>query len=102
MAEKKSDIQGAALQLRSILSGQESIFEPIRIHDITSILDEEDRSGRTLREMSLAQLIAPTLMINTRNGKRFDHPLGEHYKELKTVLRNFPIWLISLCVPYRE
>lgn len=99
MAEKKSDIQGAALQLRSILSGQESIFEPIRIHDITSILDEEDRSGRTLREMSLAQLNAPTLMINTRNGKRFDHPLGEHYKELKTVLTtkelsylvNFPL-----------
>lgn len=99
MAEKKSDIQGAALQLRSILSGQESIFEPIRIHDITNILDEEDRSGKTLREMSLAQLSAPTLMINTRNGKRFDHPLGEHYKELKTVLTtkelsylvNFPL-----------
>lgn len=99
MAEKKSDIQGAALQLRSILSGQESIFEPIRIHDITSILDEEDRRGKTLREMSLAQLNAPTLMINTRNGKRFDHPLGEHYKELKTVLTtkelsyliNFPL-----------
>lgn len=46
MAEKKSDIQGAALQLRSILSGQESIFEPIRIHDITNILDEEDRRAR--------------------------------------------------------
>lgn len=99
MAEKKSDIQGAALQLRSILSGQESIFEPIRIHDITSILDEEDRNGKSLRELSLAQINAPTLMINTRNGKRFEHPLGEHYKELKTVLTtkelsyliNFPL-----------
>lgn len=99
MAEKKSDIQGAALQLRSILSGQESIFEPIRIHDITNILDEEDRRGKTLREQTLAQLNAPTLMINTRNGKRFDHPLGDHYKELKTVLTtkelsyliNFPL-----------
>ena len=87
MAEKKSDIQGAALQLRSILSGQESIFEPIRIHDISNILDEEDDiSDKTLREMSLGHLSAPTFMINTRNGKRFDHPLGEHYKELKTVL----------------
>lgn len=99
MAEKKSDIQGAALQLRSILSGQKSIFEPIRIHDITNILDEEDRRGKTLREQTLAQLNAPTLMINTRNGKRFDHPLGDHYKELKTVLTtkelsyliNFPL-----------
>lgn len=100
MAEKRSDIQGAALQLRSILSGQESIFEPIRVHDISGILDEEDRNnGKTLREMSLAHLNAPTLMINTRKGKRFDHPLGEHYKELKTVLTtkelsyliNFPL-----------
>ena len=100
MAEKKSDIQGAALQLRSILSGQESIFEPIRIHNISGILDEEDiNNSKTLREMSLAHLNAPTLMINTRNGKRFDHPLGEHYKELKTVLTtkelsyliNFPL-----------
>lgn len=100
MAEKKSDIQGAALQLRSILSGQESIFEPIRVHDISGILDEEDRNnGMTLREMSLAHLNAPALMINTRKGKRFEHPLGEHYKELKTVLTtkelsyliNFPL-----------
>ncbi|WP_317346211.1 ATP-binding protein [Phocaeicola plebeius] len=100
MAEKKSDIQGAALQLRSILSGQESIFEPIRIHDISNILDEEDDvNDRTLREMSLGHLNAPTLMINTRKGKRFDHPLGEHYKELRTVLTtkelsyliNFPL-----------
>lgn len=99
MTEKKSDIQGAALQLRSILSGQESIFEPIRIHDITSIMDEEDKDGKTIKELSLAQLTAPTLMVNMRNGRRFDHPLGEHYKELKTVLTtkelsylvNFPL-----------
>lgn len=99
MTEKKSDIQGAALQLRSILSGQESIFEPIRIHELTSIMDEEDKDGKTIKELSLAQLTAPTLMVNMRNGRRFEHPLGEHYKELKTVLTtkelsylvNFPL-----------
>ena len=99
MTEKKSDIQGAALQLRSILSGQESIFEPIRIHDLTSIMDEEDKDGKTIKELSLAQLTAPTLMVNMRNGRRFEHPLGKHYKELKTVLTtkelsylvNFPL-----------
>lgn len=99
MTEKKSDIQGAALQLRSILSGQESIFEPIRIHELTSIMDEEDKDGKTIKERSLAQLTAPTLMVNMRNGRRFEHPLGEHYKELKTVLTtkelsylvNFPL-----------
>ena len=38
-------------------------------------------------------------MVNMRNGRRFEHPLGEHYKELKTVLTtkelsylvNFPL-----------
>lgn len=100
MTEKKADIQGAALQLRSILSGQESVFEPIRIHDISNILDEDDDiTNKTLREMSLGHISAPILMINTRNGKRFDHPLGKHYKELRTVLTtkelsyliNFPL-----------
>ena len=39
--EKKSDITAGALQLRSILSGQESVFEPIRIHDISDLMDTE-------------------------------------------------------------
>ncbi len=98
MAEKKNDIQGGALQLRSILSGQESIYEPIRIHDISSILDRED-GNRTIRENSLARLSSPSLMINGKNHRRFEHPLGNHYKELKSVLTtkelsyliNFPL-----------
>ncbi|MBQ8245660.1 MAG: ATP-binding protein, partial [Lachnospiraceae bacterium] len=43
-------------------------------------------------------MAAPKIMINTNNGY-FDHPLGDHYKELKTVLTtkelsyliNFPL-----------
>ncbi len=57
---------------------------------------EEDRNnGKTLREMSLAHLNAPTLMINTRKGKRFDHPLGEHYKELKDCAYNKRTFLFN-------
>lgn len=86
MSEKKSDIDSGALQLRSILSGQESIYEPIRIHDISSLLDKDSERNHTLRELTLGMLSAPTIAINTMKGKRFDHPLGDHYKELKTVL----------------
>lgn len=99
MAEKRADIQGGALQLRSILSGQESIFEPIRIHNISDILETNCFGNKTVRDMSLAQLTAPILMVNDRIGKRFEHPLGDQYKELKTVLTtkelsyliNFPL-----------
>lgn len=92
MADKKSDIQAGSLQLRSILSGQESIFEPIRIHDISITVDD-------IKKNSLARLNAPLLFIDNYQGKRFQHPLGDNYKELKTVLTtkelsylvNFPL-----------
>ncbi len=99
MGERKSDLQGGALQLRSILSGQESIYEPIRIHDISAILDEPVGNKLTLREQTLGHFNAPVLSIMGNNGKIFEHPLGNHYKELKTVLTtkelsyliNFPL-----------
>ena len=91
LASKESDIKGGAMQLRSILSGQESIFEPIRVTDISNIIEVDQ---------SIGQFDAPIVRIDsTANNKPFNHPLGDHYKELKTVLTtkelsyliNFPL-----------
>ena len=98
MAEKESELKGAALQLRSILSGQESIFEPIRIHDITNVLDGECQ-GHSVKEMSIGHLTAPVISVIGQNKKHFSHPLGQHFSELRTVLTtkelsymvNFPL-----------
>ena len=92
MAEKEADIQSASLQLRSILSGQESVFEPVRIHDVSSLVDEEKNN-------TLALMAPPTIRIKTPSDEYFEHPLGEHFKELKTLLTtkelsyliNFPL-----------
>ncbi|WP_291589221.1 ATP-binding protein [Bacteroides sp.] len=92
MAEKEADIQSASLQLRSILSGQESIFEPVRIHDISSLVDEEKNN-------TLALMAAPMIRIKTPSDEYFEHPLGDHFKELRTLLTtkelsyliNFPL-----------
>jgi len=97
MANKKSDLQAGGLQLRSILSGQESIFEPIRIHDITEVLDTSKE--KRYIDKTIGTFNSPILHINNLHGKRFNHPLGDHYKELKTVLTtkelsyliNFPL-----------
>lgn len=101
MADKKTDLQGGALQLRSMLSGQESIFEPVRIHDISYVLEKPvgRESGATFREYTLGQFSSPLIAVDDANGKPFEHPLGENYKELKTVLTtkelsyliNFPL-----------
>ena len=88
MGEEDTDVQSASLQLKSILSGQESIFEPIRVHNISDILPPKE----------LTQFEVPQIDIVTANGL-FAHPLGSHYTELKTVLTtkelsyliNFPL-----------
>ena len=91
LTSKESDAKGASMQLRSILSGQESIFEPIRITDISSIINPSKSFG---------QLQAPIIRVdNVSNSQPFNHPLGDNYKELKTVLTtkelsyfiNFPL-----------
>ena len=87
--EMESDLQSASLQLKSILSGQESIFEPVRIHNITNIV-------RSDINKNLAKFETPHIEV-LANGELFKHPLG--MKELKTVLTtkelsyliNFPL-----------
>lgn len=99
MAEKESDLLGGGLQLRSILSGQESIYEPIRLHNISDLMDEKTSEHKSKREQTLGNFTSPTIQINSIQGKPFAHPLGDHYKELKTVLTtkelsyliNFPL-----------
>lgn len=101
LAESKNDIKGASLQLRSILSGQESIYEPVRIHDISDLLDEKSKSNSNItnKSLTLGNFEAPVIAINNSRGERFEHPLGNHYKELRSVLTtkelsyliNFPL-----------
>lgn len=90
LTDKESDAKGGAMQLRSILSGQESVFEPIRITDISNIIEAKESFGR---------FQAPILRADNANGQVFEHPFGENYTELKTVLTtrelsyliNFPL-----------
>ena len=82
------------------MSGQESIFEPIRIHRLTDIM-EQQVNGRRLAENTFGQLAEPKLEICGVNGQRFHHPFGEHFQELKSVLTtkelsyliNFPLFV---------
>lgn len=91
--DKSSNLQSGALQLRSSISGQETIYEPIRIHNISSSMDER------LRNDSLGEFLAPTLIVQNQYGIPFNHPLGQHFNDLRTVLTtkelsyliNFPL-----------
>lgn len=97
-AETQQDLQGSAIQLKSIVSGQESAYEPIRFHQINDVFKDQQTLKYTLGSMD-----APNIKIQTsdhdNNPMFFSHPLGEHFNDLKTVLTtkelsyyiNFPL-----------
>lgn len=92
MAETKYDIQGASMQLKSIVSGQESVFEPIRIHHIEDVVDKA-------LPQTLGGFDVPIIRMKSENGTYFEHPLGKHFNDLRTLLTtkelsyfiNFPL-----------
>lgn len=91
LGEWETDLQSASLQLKSILSGQESVFEPIRVHDITDVV--KPYQVTTLANFELLKIEVEA------NNNTFSHPLGDNFNELRTVLTtkelsyliNFPL-----------
>jgi len=91
MSKNESDLQSAASQLRSISSGRESIFEPIRIHSIGDVV------CNTV-DTTLACMDAPIIRVEAKEAT-FEHPLGNYYNDLRTILTtkelsyfiNFPL-----------
>lgn len=87
--ENEHDTQNAALQLRAINSGAESIYEPIRIHNITNTLSDNN-PFKTLGTPSIYTAVGDYI---------FENPLGKINSEVKTILTtqeltsyiNFPL-----------
>ncbi|NDV59084.1 ATP-binding protein [Bacteroides sp. 519] len=92
LSDYKNELQSASMQLKSIVSGQESTFEPIRIHHIEDVVDK-------IIPQTLAQMDYPLIKIKSSNGTYFQNPFGKHFNDLRTVLTtkelsyfiNFPL-----------
>lgn len=92
MADTKHDLQGASMQLKSIVSGQETIFEPIRVHHIEDVVSD-------VLPQTFGSMDVPAIKVKSVSGCYFEHPLGEHFNDLKTLLTtkelsyyiNFPL-----------
>lgn len=85
-----TEATNAAYQLKAVVTGKSSTLEPIRIHDITSILEEKGNPFIT----------TTTPYIETiSHNERFEDTISKHDAELKTILTtkelsnyiNFPL-----------
>lgn len=94
MADQEHSLQSGAMHLKSLLSGNDSVFEPIRCHNISDLLIDD-----STRNASLGRFQIPNIIVSGCSGRVFEHPLGEYYTQLTSVLTtkelsniiNFPL-----------
>lgn len=76
-----------AIQVKSVLSGTESIYEPIRVHDVSSLL--EDTNSGSIPGFVQCPMISANYLSDNENGyddEPFRHPFGEEFSNLTTML----------------
>lgn len=85
------------LQLKSILSGKDSVYEPVRIHEISAFCENSDRHN--YHGFISAPYIETQVKSSNSMPTVFSHPFGINYNGLTTVLTtkelacmaNFPL-----------
>jgi hypothetical protein len=88
LAEKPYILQQASTQLRALLSGENSVFEPIRIHDLKRVWNKTKNSLRNFDQIDLA-------LVNPNNQQqKLDHPLGKAFNGLTTPLNTQELALL--------
>ncbi len=100
LAEEPNIAQQGALQLKALLSGEQSFFEPIRIHDLSA--GRGDQWRHSVRE-ALQEFYQPSLtFVTPDNQTPLNHPLGSAFNNLTTPLNieelallfNLKLWYI--------
>ncbi len=104
LAEDPNVTQCAATQLRSLLSGEKSIFEPIRIHDLKRLWKYHTEPALKAQN-ALKGFDQPSLALvhpRTQDRLKFlDHPLGPAFNGLTTPLNTEELTLL-VNLPRRE
>jgi len=80
-----SDENGiTASQVKAVLSGSESIYEPIRVHDVSELLADDNGYIKGFKEF--AQIYSQYVPVNGFSDEPFRHPFGKDFSRLTTFL----------------
>lgn len=95
MSDQAESVSQGQAQLRALVSGHRSSFEPIRIHELDPVWD-----GQV--QVALDAFTQPRLMLAAPDdGEPIEHPLGELYQGLTTPLNTEELSLL-INLPRRE
>lgn len=78
--------QSAAMQLKAVISGKDTSLEPIRIHDLSSLMNKKDDETATSIKTAVADLCAPNFQLVANSGEIIENNFEEKAENLSTYL----------------
>lgn len=78
--------QSAAMQLKAVISGKDTSLEPIRIHNLSSLMNKKDDETATSIKTAVADLCAPNFQLIANSGEIIENNFEEKAENLSTYL----------------
>lgn len=95
VSDKAESISQAQAQLKALISGEKSSFEPVRIHDLDAVWDGQVQTALDAFQYPPLKLVAPD------DGEPIIHPIGASFEGLTTPLNTEELSLL-INLPTRE
>jgi hypothetical protein len=95
MSDQAESVTQAQAQLKALVSGEKSSFEPVRIHALDSVWDGQVQVALDAFQQPPLQLVAP------EDGEPIQHPIGNLFEGLTTPLNTEELSLL-INLPMRE
>ena len=93
LAEDLHTAEMGGTQLKALLSGEKSFFEPIRVHNLQRFLHQ----GKYKVSTALQNFEQPNLLlVNPETNEKLNHPLGNFFNGLTTPLNTQELTLLVI------
>lgn len=102
LAEREDLVRQAGMQIKALLTGQNSLYEPIRLHEIHTFWRDAQAPLASFRQPNLG-MVRPEARGRERvsAADRIEHLLGRHFSGLTTPLNTEELALLTN-LPQRE
>lgn len=78
--------QSAAMQLKAVISGKDTSLEPIRIHDLSVLMNKRDSSDALSLKTAVADLCIPNIQLASKDGSVVKNNFEDKEENLTTYL----------------
>ena len=86
LTEENAIGQSAAMQFRAVVSGDESSLEPIRMHNLSNLINQRDSDDSVSLKSAIADLCIPNLQLTSTDNTIIKHNFDDNNETLTTYL----------------